>query len=132
MMSPQPTKVTVPFGLGAETVEGRQAFMAHTPTEIEIAPATGAHQISLEFGLNPAAYQSSDGVQFEVILVQPNGSRQTLYQRFLQPAILKGDRGPQSVVLEPTGSLDGVLLFRTLPGGSPNFDWAYWSRISIQ
>ena len=132
MMSPQPVKAAVPFGLGAENIEGKLGFMAHTPTDIEIATPPGARTIELEFGLNPGAYESSDGVEFEVVLVRPNGSRQRLYQRVLQPAVLTGDRGRQTVVLEPTGSIEGSLLFRTLPGGSPNFDWAYWSKISVR
>ncbi|HTO02415.1 MAG TPA: hypothetical protein VL069_01880 [Opitutus sp.] len=132
MMSPQPVKVTVPFGLGAEPVEGRLGFAAHTPTVIEITSPAGARTIRVEFGLNPDAYERSDGVEFEIVLVRPNASTQRLYHRHLQPAVLNGDRGPQSVVLEPAGSLEGTLLFRTLPGGSPNFDWAYWSKISVE
>lgn len=132
MIHPAPVKTIVPFGLGAEPVEGRLTFAAHTPTDIEIAPPAGAHHIEAEFGMNPGAYEQSDGVDFEVVLVQPSGARQTLFRRSLQPALLSGDRGFQKLTLDTATPLVGTLLFRTLPGGNPNFDWAYWAKIEVR
>ena len=97
-----------------------------------ISPPAGARTIRVEFGLIPDAYERSDGVEFEIVLVRPDASTQRLYQRFLQPAVLNSDRGPQSVQLEPAGSLEGTLLFKTLPGGSASYDWSYWSKISVE
>lgn len=132
MMTPQPDKVIVPFGLGAEVIEGRPSFLAHTPTEIEIPVPSGAVHVSADFGLNPAAYDKSDGVEFEVILLRPNGWRQKLFSRVIQPALLAGDRGRQTFNVETAAPMEGRLVFRTLPAGNPNFDWAYWSRIDVR
>jgi hypothetical protein len=132
-MHPQPVKVTTPFGLGAETLEGRKVFNANATTEIEIPAPPGARQISAEFGINPGAYASTDGVEFEVVHLHPTGAKQVLFHRWLQPGMLATDRGPQTLSLELTGSLDGSLLFRTLPGPDNNadYDWSYWAKIDI-
>ncbi|MEO6003589.1 MAG: hypothetical protein ABIZ04_05595 [Opitutus sp.] len=132
MMHPAPVKVTVPFGLGAEQIDGRLSFAAHTPTEVEIPVPSGATHISADFGLNPGAYDKSDGVEFEVILLRPNGWRQKLFNRVIQPSLLAGDRGRQTFTVETAAPMEGSLLFRTLPAGNPNFDWAYWSRIEVR
>lgn len=132
MMTPQPVKVTVPFGLGAEQIEGRLSFAAHTPTDIEIPVPTGARHVSADFGLNPGAYDKSDGVEFEVVLLRPNGWRQRIFDRVIQPSLLAGDRGRQTFSVETAAPMEGTLLFRTLPAGNPNFDWAYWSRIEVR
>lgn len=132
MMSPTPLKTLVPFGLGNDTVNGHKTFTAHTPTEIEIVAPPGAKRIEARFGIHPGAYDGTDGVEFEVVVAAPSGARQTLYRRLLMPGALVGDRGEQSLVLETTSGITGSVLFRTLPGGSPNFDWAYWSKIEVR
>jgi len=132
MMSPAPRKVTVPFGLGAEMLEGRTVFTAHSTSEVEIPAPTGAHHIVAAFGLNRAVYDRSDGIEVEIVHVAPSGGRQQLYRRWLRPAVLKGDQGVQEITLETVAPLDGSVLFRILPGGGPNFDWAYWSKIEVR
>jgi hypothetical protein len=131
---PQPVKVTTPFGLGAETLGGRKVFNANATTEIEIPAPPGARQISAEFGINPGAYASTDGVEFEVVHVDLTGAKQALFHRWLQPGVLATDRGAQTLELGSTGPLDGSLLFRTLPGpnNDADYDWSYWARIDIR
>ena len=71
-------------------------------------------------------------MEFEVILARPNGWRQKLFSRTLQPSLLAGDRGRQAFSVETATPMEGSLLFRTLPAGNPNFDWAYWSLIEVR
>lgn len=132
-MHPQPVKVTTPFGLGAETLDGRKVFNANATTDMEIPVPSGARRISAEFGINPGAYAFTDGVEFEVVHLHPAGAKQVLYHRRLQPGLLATDRGPQTLSLESSDPLDGSLLFRTLPGPDNNadYDWSYWAKIDI-
>ncbi|MCX6945468.1 MAG: hypothetical protein NT173_12055 [Opitutales bacterium] len=132
-LSPVPVKVTVPFGLSTELIEGQRVFNAHATTEIEILPPPGARHITAEFGINPAAYDRSDGVDFEVVSAQANGLQQRLFFRSMQPSTIMQDRGRQTFSVETVAPLQGRVLFRTLPGpsGVANFDWAYWGKIKV-
>jgi hypothetical protein len=132
-MHPQPVKVTTPFGLAAETLDGRKVFNANTTTEIEIPAPPGARRISAEFGINPGAYASTDGVEFEVVHIHLTGAKHVLFHRWLQPGVLATDCGAQTLSLESADPLDGSLLFRTLPGPNHNgdYDWSYWAKIEI-
>ncbi len=132
-VSPQPVKMTVPYGISAEMIEGHWVLNAHATTEIEIVPPPGARHITAEFGINPAAYDHSDGVEFEVVSAQANGLRQRLFYRWMQPGTIKQDRGLQTFSIETVAPLQGSILFRTLPGpaNNANSDWSYWRSIKI-
>jgi hypothetical protein len=131
---PTPSKITTPFGLGAIPMDGRPVLSANASTDIEIPVPVGARHITAEFGISPGAYAGTDGVEFQVIHVFPNGGQELLYHRWLQPGLLATDRGLQRLALETTGPLEGSLLFQTLPGPAhnANYDWSYWARIDIQ
>ncbi|MDB6127109.1 MAG: hypothetical protein JWM35_1005, partial [Verrucomicrobia bacterium] len=131
MMSPEPVKVTVPFGLGAEMIEGRYVFSAQSTSEVEIVAPANSRHISATVGLNPAAYDRSDGIEVVIIYAPAGGGRQELYRRYLRPAVVKADQGPQEISLETTGPMSGSVLFRIQPGGGPNFDWGYWAKIEV-
>jgi len=132
-ISPQPLKLTVPYGLASPIVEGHHWLISQPVTEIEIVPPPGARRIKAEFGMDPAIYDRSDGVEFEVLSVQPSGYRQRLFYRWLQPGTIRQDRGLQSFSIELIAPLPGTVVFRTLPGPNNNgsFDWAYWRCITI-
>jgi hypothetical protein len=132
MMKPEPVRVTVPFGLGAEMLEGRYVFTAHSTSEVEIPAPAGARFITAQFGLNPAVYDRSDGIVVEIVNQSVNAGPQELFHRYLRPNVIKGDQGVQEVTLETTQPLTGTVRFRILPGGGPNFDWAYWAKIEIR
>jgi hypothetical protein len=108
-------------------------FFAHAPTELEITPPPGSRHITAEFGLNPAAYDRSDGVEFEIVVVSPNGVSRRLFYRWLQPGTVGPDRGFQTCTLDTTAPIEGTVIFRTLPGPAHNStcDWAYWSSIKV-
>ena len=134
--SPLPDKVTLPFGIypTAEKVDGHVGFFAHAPTEIELTPPPGARHVAIEFGMKPDGYNGSDGVEFEIVAVQPDGTRQRLFYRWLRPGTVAADRGFQAWSLDRTTPIQGKLLFRTLPGPANNSacDWAYWSRVQVR
>lgn len=133
-VSPQPIKMTVPFGISIEMIDKNLVLNAHATTEIEIVPPAGARHIRAEFGLNPAGYDKSDGVLVEVVAAQDNGYRQILYSRLIQPATIAQDRGIQVVSVDTLTPIQGHVLFRTSPGpsNSANFDWTYWKSIKVE
>lgn len=132
MMHPRPLKVLAPYGAAATDLEGRRIFLAHPSTDIEIPLPAGARHVQAEFGLSPGSYERTDGVEFQVVHLPIGGGEQILYQRFLRPGTIVSDRGFQSADFEMVAPLEGSLVFRTLPGGNPNFDWAYWAKIDIR
>ena len=131
MMRPEPVKVTVPFGLGTELLDHRTVFVAQSTSEIEFRAPPAAHHITATYGLNPAAYALSDGIEVEIVHQAPNSGPQQLYHHYLRPAVIKDDQGLQEISVETVAPLDGSVLFRILPGGSPDYDWAYWAKIEI-
>jgi hypothetical protein len=133
-MHPRPSKVTVPFGLSQEPIAGRLVFNAPASSDVEIPAPAGAHRIHAEFGINPAAYAQSDGVEFEIVYLPRVGYPVPLYRRLVQPWLLKTDQGLQQVELECAQPLDGAVVFRTGPGpmNQANSDWSYWAGIDIR
>ncbi len=131
---PMPSRITTPFGLGAIPLNGGMVLGAHASTDIEIPLPAGARHISADFGINPAAYTATDGVEFQIMHVFPSGGQELLYHRWLQPGLLDTDRGLQTLKLETAAPLEGSLIFQTLPGPAhnANSDWSYWARIDVK
>lgn len=134
-MSPTPTRVVVPFGLSQEIVEGRPVFNAPASSEIEISLPPHARRITARYGIHPAAYPNSDGVQFEVLYRPRSGTAPALlFRRFLQPWLMATDQGPQQLDITVAVPLDGTVIFQTGPGPNlqPNYDWSYWGDIEVR
>ncbi len=138
--SPQPIRARSRFGISVGTDERQQQVInAHPDSEIVFAPPPGANRIYAEFGIVDAAYRPgsptiTDGVTIEIIENRPDGLNRLIYRRTLDPAKVAGDRGVQSIALDPAGPFTGTLLFRITPGphGNGANDWAYWGRIEIR
>ena len=138
MCSPAPQRARSRFGVSVETVAGPPRINAHAPSEIYFQPPPGAHTITATVGLSPSAYakplpEASDGVVIEILAEQPDGLRQSLYRRHLQPATNPADRGPQEITYQQTTPLVYPLVFLVTigPVKNPDYDQAYWSRIRI-
>jgi len=140
MTSPRPTSARSRFGIsiGSDS-QHRPVINAHPDSEITFNPPPGATRILAEFGITETAYQLgaatvTDGVTVEILEVQPNGLRQLLFRRTLDPVNVPGDRGLQGITLDPVGPFHGPLIFKITPGPHNNLvnDWAYWGRIEIR
>jgi arylsulfatase A-like enzyme len=86
--------------------------------------------LDLAIGLEDSAVEKgSDGVRFEV-LVEAGGSRERVFERFLDPARIASDRGwvPSEVSLARWAGQTVNLVFVTGggPRGDASFDWAHW------
>ncbi len=114
---------------------GKEVLFAHPPSEISFQVDFPARQITGVFGFMPNAYappNQTDGAEFSVEWMSPDGRHHTLFSRTLRPTTAAGDRGPQSFSVDlPSG---GGLLFLRTHAGSKNdiaFDWTYWTDVKF-
>jgi hypothetical protein len=117
--------------------EGKHLLHMHAPSRMEFTVPEDFHTISARFGLMPAAYaapNATDGVDFTITWLAPDGETEELYHRFLNPVPTPADRGMQNLSIAPPRVKGGKLIFRTQPGpnGNTAFDWAYWTDIEIR
>ncbi len=137
MMSPAPAVILHPFGLTRNEVGGKSVFNAHVPTDVIFDLPKGAGGAYAEFGVLPAAYagkNSTEGMEFRVEWVSPEGKHRILCSTYLSPSQLPSDRGQKQLRVQLPHGATGQLWFRTLPGptGSIAFAWGYWARIELR
>ncbi len=137
MMTPAPIAIIHPFEPGTLTLDSQTVFSAHAPTDLIFAVPPGAKVAVAEFGIMPDAYtgkNATEGVEFRVMLVAPDGQRRTLHSVYLSPSRVPADRGGQTLRVALPAGARGQLWFRTLPGptGSIACAWAYWTRIHLE
>ncbi len=137
MMSPRPVSILHPFEPAAYSLNGRQVFSAHVPTDLLFEVPDGARTLTAEFGIFPAAYtgtNATEGVEFRVELYSPDGSRRTLYSSYLSPSRVPGDRGEKLLHVTLPDHAAGHLSLRTLPGPTNSIacGWAYWGKVELK
>ena len=137
MMHPAPLQIIHPFGLAQQTLEGRAVFNAHAPTDLIFEIPAGATRITADYGVLPDAYagkNETDGMEFRVEIVRPDGARTTIASVYLDPQRRAEDRGSRQMSVPLPAGMTGELWLRTLPGpaGSIACDWAYWGGIDIR
>jgi hypothetical protein len=137
MMSPEPTEILYPFGLAVHNVETGKAFNAHAPTDIIFGIPDGAKEVFTSFGILKEAFTGNNvtqGVEFRVELVKPEGVREVLQTVYLSPSTRSEDAGTKELSILLPSDAAGQLWFRTLPGpsGSIAYTWAYWAKIEIR
>jgi hypothetical protein len=137
MMHPAPRQIIHPFGLALHTIEGRTVFNAHAPTDLVFGIPAGAAQIFADYGVLPDAYagkNETDGMEFRVEIVSPDGARTTIASVYLDPLRRAEDRGTRQMKVPLPAGTTGELWLRTLPGPAGNIscDWAYWAKIEIR
>lgn len=116
---------------------GVSIAFAHPSSSIEFAINAHDRHVHAAFGMLNGSYQNkntTDGVDFSVEFIPPDGLKQILYHRRLDPLSVAGDRGRQQLdVAWPSGEA-GRLILRTYnpPGRSIAFDWSYWGDITIE
>jgi hypothetical protein len=113
-------------------------FYAHAPALLSTAIPSGAVRVQGTFGFNPAAYEkptaATDGADFSVVLVSPDGTRKELYHHLLEPLKNEKDRAGGSFDLPLPEKVTGTVEFVIGPGlyKSNAFDWTYWSDLQFK
>lgn len=119
------------------SLQGLLVQRLHAPAEIQWALDGTERELSFDFGFIPEAYErgASNGVEFFVEVQSPDGSRQIVFRRFLNPASQAGDRGNQTARVALAEVRPGNrLVLRTDPGpyGDNAWDWSYVTRMQVQ
>ncbi len=134
-----PSSVRAAFGANVEEDDGRLVFYAHAPSTITYDLQPGARSIRGKFGIRPQAYapgseHPSDGAEFQINLLRPDGSRDILFSRLIRPGQIPEERGLQPLNVELPEASVGQLEFIILPGpaGNPSSDWTYWSDLLLE
>lgn len=133
MFDRAPISATAHFMLTAMPLDGREVLSANAPSKLEFLVDFPASRVRGVFGIADGASQppaATDGADFIVEWIKPDGSQETLFTRALRPMTEKTDRGFQSfdVPLPPGG---GRLILRITPGpnNDASYDWTYWTDI---
>jgi hypothetical protein len=134
-----PVSVRAAFGANVEEDDGRLVFYAHAPSTITYSLAPGSRVIRGKFGIRPQAYAEgnehpSDGAEFQVNLLRPDGSRDILFSRLLRPGQIPAERGLQPLSVDLPDGATGQVEFIILPGpaGNPSSDWTYWADLVVE
>lgn len=137
--SQPPSSVRAAFGANVEEDDGRLVFYAHAPSTLTYDLQPGSRRIRGKFGLRAQAYapgneHPSDGAEFQVNLLRPDGSRDILFNRLIRPGQIPAERGLQPLNVELPEGATGQVEFIILPGpaGNPSSDWTYWSDLVLE
>lgn len=140
-MSPQPVRFYSQFGAGTVVTPAGVMFNAHPDTRLWFDLPRGASTVRVECYVTAEAYletlaanEQTDGVSVSLQLQQPDGSRQTLATRLVEPATRPADRG--LVLLEYAGNIPAgsTVVLEVLPGPHGNYtrDWASLGQVQIR
>ena len=133
-----PSSIIAPFGANGRMEAGRLVFFAHAPSTL-IYPIN-IHHATLRgrFGFRDGAWATdnsrcTDGADFIIELIRPNGAREVYLQHALRPTTNPEDRGKQKFEFSlPSGAV-GSLIFsiKNGPNDNPASDWTYWSDLLL-
>jgi hypothetical protein len=137
----RPLFVQTLYGAGAEISAGRATFFAHAPSTLAFPLPATAIAVQGGFGFRDAAFAPdnktpTDGAEFRIELVAPDGTRRCLWSRLLRPREVETDRGVQSFrVPIPAVAEQGTRLeFVITPGLTDNAasDWTFWTDLRLE
>jgi hypothetical protein len=135
-VSPAPIRAYFEVGVGYVWVNHQKVLFAHPDAHLWIPPPRRSTRITWEFGIIPEAYEHkegmTDGVEFTVMAIKPQGEREVVFRRVLDPVNRAADRGLQREVIPHQPVPGEILHFSTAPGEGRAFDWAYWARIEVR
>ena len=139
IFQPAPSLIRSKYGVSSAELGGRPVLNAHAPSELVFRPAPSVRHLRAVVGLPDAAFAAgreavTDGITIEIFTSDPNGLKQLLYKRLLDPARTIADRGPQTIELDLPGPPRGELVFRlgNGPANNPTNDWAYWGNVELR
>jgi hypothetical protein len=111
------------------------SLKAHAPSTLILPVPAKAVRLLGGFGFFDGAYaqprpSATDGAEFIIEHVAPDGTREVLLQRHLDPAGDPRDRGLQefALVLPPAAHLL-VLTINPGPQNNNGYDWTYWDAL---
>lgn len=131
----EPDAVESPHAVETYPTAAGPVVQVHAPGEVRFAVPAAARSVSGRFGIREGAEATAaptDGVRFTLDLVQPDGTRATLWERTLDPARTATDRGPQSFAVALPPSLGAQLVLRALPGRTDESDWSYFGGVTFE
>jgi hypothetical protein len=110
------------------------ALQLHAEGEMAFAFPPGATALSFGYGIRPGAYTGeghTDGVEFDVDRVAPDGRRERLWSRYLDPVAEAGDRGTQHITVALPAGGGGRVILHTGPGPRQDnrWDWSYVAAV---
>jgi hypothetical protein len=108
--------------------------LAHAPAQFTWTLDGHERALTFGYGLVPAAYDQTDGVEFTVTLLHPDQPAEILFRRLLEPHSQPSDRGHHRVRLDLPALPPGTRLEITTgpgPHGNNAFDWAYLSELDF-
>lgn len=111
----------------------QNAIFEH-PTNRIAFPVTVLPNTRLDFsiGIDPTlwTHDQGDGVQFDILVSQQDGTYRRIYSRYVNPVQFPLDRRwfKESVDLSMYANQELEIIFATYPGPNSDFqfDWAYW------
>ena len=120
-----------PFTIQGET---RQVVYMQPPSSVseKVWLPQGARLV-FGMGIDPEVWgKRGDGVEFQVA-VREGGQEKVLYSHYLDPKSVPADRRwvDAEVDLGPYAHREVQVVLRTLPGASPDYDWAGWAQPKI-
>ena len=140
-MSPEPVRFYSMYGAGSVVTPVGVMYNAHPDTRLWFELPHGASTIRVECYFTAEAYletlaanEQTDGVSLSLQLQQPDGSRQPLAARLLEPATKPADRG--LVLFEYTGRIPAgaTVVLEILPGPHGNYtrDWVSLGQVQFK
>ncbi len=140
-ITPHPWKIFATWGIGDVDFEGRNRLLASTDTRLWFRVGAGPHEIVAECAIVPGAYADNipsgdrtDGVEFAIAEVQPDGTVRTLASLFLDPAHVAADRGVHKLTYHGEIAPGADLRIDTRPGPRDSYarDWAMLGPVTIR
>jgi len=121
-------------------IDGERNFQLHAPSLLRYPLPENATGVRGRFGIQPGAYAANnkaptDGAEFIIRTVAPNGKGRVRLYKWLRPAIVPKDRPEQMFQIPLDGLSAGESLeFEITPGpdGNPASDWAFWSDLMLE
>jgi len=135
-VAPAPFKGRFTYGLSAFPYDNKTMINAHPDSELWLRAPNDATRIEWDHGMISDAWtrdgDKSDGIELSITGILPGRGEREIFRRWLDPVRRSEDRGMQYEVI-PYEALPGELLhFKTGPGGSYSYDWAFWERIEVK
>lgn len=131
----EPFAIDGPHEPSLTTTAAGPALLIHAPGEAMFAVPADGHELSGFCALSAGAFQNggaTDGAVFTVEVQFPDGRRETVWQRTVDPVNVPADRGEHAFKVRlPDAAC--VVTLRTSPGASPSsnnsWDWTYWREL---
>lgn len=126
------------YGADARMEAGKLVFSAHAPTTLAYPLDGRTTAVRGAFGFRPGAWAAenpgkTDGAEFIIRLVPPQGPTKVLLRQTLQPVEDPFARREQPFSLPLPAGFVGRLQFETNegPAGNAASDWTYWSDLQL-